>query len=94
MPSGQNGEFSLICCIDDQSAVELHVTRLYTNSCLTTGLIDGPMNNIKEFLFSNTKKVLINGENDSNSYFYRFEFLKISSLASHLRNNIDIVNSK
>ena len=69
VPSGQNGEFSLICCIGNQSVVELHVTRLYTNSCLTTGLIDGPMNNIKKFLFSNTKKVLINGENDSNFYF-------------------------
>ena len=36
---------------------KLHGRRLHTNSCLTTGVIDGPMNNIvKEFLFSNTKK--------------------------------------
>ena len=35
---------------------KLHGRRLYTNSCLTTGVIGGPMNNmVKEFLISNTK---------------------------------------
>ena len=94
VPSGEIGEFRLVCCIVNQSAVELHGRRLYTNSCFTTGVIDGPMNNrVKEFLFANTKKrVLINGENGSNVYFYRFDFLKIHFLTSHLRNHIDIIH--
>ena len=57
MPSGKNGEFRLVCCIVNQSAVELHGRRLYTNSCLTPEVIDGPMNDmVKEFSFSNTRK--------------------------------------
>ena len=89
----ENGEFRLACCIVNQSAVELHGRRLYTNSCFTTGVIDGPMDNrVTEFLFANTKKrVLINGENGSNVHFYRFDFLKLHFLISHLRNHIDIV---
>ena len=92
--SGENGKFRLVCCLVNQSAVELHGRRLYTNSCFTTGVIDGLMNNrVKELLFANTKKsVLINGENGSNIYFYRFDFLKIHFLASHLRNHIDIIH--
>ena len=92
--SGENGEFRLICYIVNQSAVELHGRRLYANSCFTTGVIDGPMNNrVKEFLFVNTKKrVLINGENGSNVYFYRFDFLKIHFRTSRLRNHIDIIH--
>ena len=94
VPSGENGEFKLIYCIVNQSAVELHGRRLYTNSCFTTGVIDGPVNNkIKEFLFPNTKKrVLINGENGGNVHFYPFDFLKIHFLTSHLRNHIDIIH--
>ena len=57
VPYGKNGEFRLVCCIVNQSAVELHARRLYTNSCLITGVIDGPMNDmVKEFSFSNTRK--------------------------------------
>ena len=94
MPSGENGEFRLISCIVNQSAVELHGRRLYANSCFTTGVIDDPMNNrVKEFLFANTKKrVSINGENGSNVYFYRFDFLKIHFRTSRLRNHIDIIH--
>ena len=94
VPSGENAELRLVCCIVNQSAVELHDRRLNTNSCFTTGVIEVPMNNrAKEFLFANTKKrVLINGENCSNVYFYRFDFLKIHFLTSHLGNHIDIIH--
>ena len=45
-----NGEFRLICCIVNQSAVELHDRRLYTNSCFTSSIVEGLMNNrVKEF---------------------------------------------
>ena len=76
MLSGEIGEFRLVCCIFNQSVVELHSRRLYTNSCFTTRVIESPINNrVKQFLFANTKKrVLINGENGSNVYFYRFDF--------------------
>ena len=50
-------------------------------------------NRVKEVLFANTKKrVLINGENGSNVYFYRFDFLKIHFLTSHSRDHIDIIH--
>ena len=50
-------------------------------------------NRVKEFLFANTKKrVSINGENGSNVYFYRFDFLKIHFRTSRLRNHIDIIH--
>ena len=96
VPTNKNGKFRLICCIVNQSAVELHGRQLYTNSCFATGVIDGPMNNrVKVFLFSNTKKrVLINGENGSNFYFYWLDFLKIHFLTSHLRNDIDVTSQK
>ena len=89
------GEFRLICCIVNQSVVELHGRGLYTNSCFTTGIIEGSMNSrVKEYLFNNTKKrVLINGENDSNVYFYRFDFLKIQFLTSNLRQYINLLES-
>ena len=89
-----NDFIRLLCCMVNQSAVKLLGRRLYTNSCFTTGVIDSPMNSrVKEFLFPNTKKmVLINGENGSNVYFYRFDFLKIHFLTSHLRNHTDIIH--
>ena len=87
-----NGEFRLLCCIVNQSVVELRGRRLYTNSCFTTGIVEGDMNSrVKEFLYQNTKKrVLINGENGSNVYFYRFDFLKIHFLTSDLRQYINL----
>ena len=90
-----NDEFRLICCIVNQSAVESHGRRLFTNSCFTTGIIEGLMNDrVKEFLFLNTKKrVLVKGQNGSNVYFYRFDFLKIHFLTSRLRNYIGIVQT-
>ena len=90
-----NGEFRSICCVVNQSATELHGKRLYTNSCFTTGIIEGVFNTrIKEYLFLNTKKrVLINGENGSNVYFYRFDFLQIHLLASDLRRYINLVQA-
>ena len=52
-----NGEFRSICCVVNQSATELHGKRLYTNSCFTTGIIEGVFNTrIKEYLFLNTKQ--------------------------------------
>ena len=89
------GEFRLICCIVNQSVVELHGRRLYTNSCFTTGITEGSVNSrVKEYLFNNTKKrVLINGENGSNVYFYRFDFLKIQFLTSNLRQYINLLES-
>ena len=89
------GEFRLICCIVNQSVVGLHGRRLYTNSCFTTGIIEGSMNSrVKEYRFNNTKKrVLINGENGSNVYFYRFDFLKIQFLTSNLRQYINLLES-
>ena len=93
--SEAEGEFRLICCIVNQSVVELHGRGLYTNSCFTTGIIEGSMNSrVKEYLFNNTKKrVLINGENGSNVYFYRFDFLKIQFLTSNLRQYINLLES-
>ena len=90
-----NGEFRLVCCIVNQSAVELHGRRLYTNSCFTTRIVKGDMNTrVKEFLYQNTKKrVLINGENASNVYIYRFDFLKIHFLTSDLRQYINLLQN-
>ena len=89
------GEFRLICCIVNQSNVETNGRKIYTQACFTTGIIEGSMNNrVKEFLFNNTKKrVLINGENGSNLYFYRFQFLKIHFLSSNLRDYINILQN-
>ena len=89
-----NGEFRLICCIVNQSAVEIEGRKIYTNSCFTTGIIQGSMDErVKDFLYLNTKKrVLVNGENGSNVYFYRFDFLKIHFLTSDLANYINLVN--
>ena len=89
-----NGEFRLICCIVNQSAVEIEGRKICTNSCFTTGIIQGSMDDrVKDFLYLNTKKrVLINGENGSNVYFYRFDFLKIYFLTSDLANYINLLN--
>ena len=94
VPSGEISQFRLVCFIVNQPVLELHGRRLYTNSCFTTGIIEGPLNNrVKKCLFSNTKRrVFINGENGSNVYFYRFDFLNIHILTSHLRNHIDIIH--
>ena len=57
MPSGEISEFRLVCCIVNQSAVELHGRRLYTNSCFTAVVVHGPMNNrVNKLLFANNKK--------------------------------------
>ena len=63
---------------------------------LATGIVEGDMNSrVKEFLYQNTKKrVLINGENGSNVYFYRFYFLKIHFLTSDLRQYINLLQNK
>lgn len=89
------GEFRLICCIVNQSAVELHGRRLYTNACFAIIIIEGSMNSrVKEFLFDNTKKrVLMNGDNGSNKYFHRFDFLKIHFLTSNLRQYVNLLQS-
>ena len=90
-----SGEFGLVCCIVNQSAVASLGRRLFTNSCFTNGIIEGLMNDrIKKFLFLyNKKRVLVNGQNGSNTCFYRFNFLKIHFLTSRLRNYIDIVQT-
>ena len=82
------GEFRLICSIINQSVAQVEGKRLYTNSCFTTGIIQGSMNDrVKDFLYINSKKrVLVNGENGSNVYFSRFDFLKIHCLSSNLDN--------
>ena len=50
-------EFCLVYCIVNQSAIESHGRRLFMNSCFTTGIIEGLMNDrVKEFLFLNPKK--------------------------------------
>ena len=74
-----DGEFRFICCIVNQSTIELHGRRLYTNSFFTSGIAEGLINNrVKERLFQNTiKKVIINGVNGSSVYFCCFDFLKI-----------------
>ena len=76
------GEFCLVCCIVNQSLAQVDGKNLYTNSCFTTGIIQGRFDiRVKEYLLVNTKKrVLINGENGSNVFFHRYEFLKIHSL--------------
>ena len=57
VPSGEISEFRLVCCIVSQPAVELYGRRLYTNSCFTTAVVDGPMNNsVNKLLFANIKK--------------------------------------
>ena len=60
----------------NQSAIELHGRRLYTNSCFSTGIIEGVFNTrIEEHLFLNTqKRVLINGEIGNNVYFMDLTF--------------------
>ena len=67
-----NCEFHLICCIVNQSTVEIEGRKIYTNSCFTTGNIQGAMSDgVKDFLYLNTKKrVLINGENRSSVSLY------------------------
>ena len=89
------GELRLICCMVNQSNVETNGRKIYTQACFTTGIIEGSMNNrVKEFLFNNTKnRVLINGENGSNVYFYRFQFLKIHFLSSNISNYINILQN-
>ena len=89
------GEFKLISCIANQTPVEVNGIILYTNASFTTGVTEGVMNNrIKEFLFENTKKrVLINGENGSNIYFYRFQFLKIHFMTSNLSEYINLLRN-
>ena len=66
-----NGEFRLICCIVNRSAVEIEGRKIYTNSCFIRGIIQGEMSNkVKDFLNLNTtQRVLVNGENGSNVYF-------------------------
>ena len=88
-----SGELRLVCCIVNQSAVESHGRRFFTNSCFTADITENLMNDtVKEFLVLNTKKrVLVNGKKGSNAYFYRLDFLKIHFLTSRLRNYIDIV---
>ena len=90
-----NGEFRLVFCIINQSVVELHGRRLYTNSCFTTRIVEGDMKSrVKEYLFDNTKKrVLINGESGSNRYFYRLDFLKIHFLTSDLRQYTNLLQN-
>ena len=89
------GELRLICYMVNQSNIETNGRKIYTPACFTTGIIEGSMNNrVKEFLFNNTKKrVLINGENGSNVYFYRFQFLKIHFLSSNLSDYINILQN-
>ena len=89
-----NGEFRLIWSIVNQSAVEVEGRKIYSSSCFTTGIIQGTMSDrAKEFLYLNIQKcVLINGENGSNVYFYRFNFLKIHFLTSDLANYINLVD--
>ena len=48
----------------------------------------------KNFYFPTLKRVLINGENGNNVYFYWFDFWKIHFFTSHLRNHIDVINQK
>ena len=88
-------EFRLICCIINQTATETHGRKLYMNDCFTTGITEGSMiTRVKEFLFENTKKrVLINGENESNVYFYRFKFLKIYFMTSNLIKYINLLGN-
>ena len=83
------GEFRLICCIINQTAAEIH------DACFTTGITEGSMNTrVKETLFENTKKrVLINGENGSNVYFCRFEFLKIHFMTSNFSEHIKLLRN-
>lgn len=89
------GKFRLTCCIINQSVTILHARKLCTNFCFSTEIIDGNMSmEFKEFLFDNLKKrVLINCENGSNVYIYRFEFLKIHFLTSNLRQYINLLQN-
>ena len=88
------GEFRLTCCIVNQSATEIEGRLIYTNSCFTTAVTEGTKNEkVKEFLYLGTKKrILINGKNSSNVYFYHFDFMKIHFLTSNLENYIDILS--
>ena len=90
-----NGEFCFICCIVNQSAIEIEGRKTYTNSCFTTGIIQGAISDrVKDFLYLNRKKrVLVNGEDGSRVYFYRFDFLKIQFLTSDLANYINLLNN-
>ena len=89
-----NGEFCLICCIVNQSPLEIEGRKIDTNSCFKTSIIQGAMSDrVKDFLYLNTKeRVLVNGENGSSVYFYRFDFLKILFLTSHLANYINLLS--
>ena len=52
-PPNENDKFRFVCCIVNQSVVELHVRRLYTYSCF----IDGSMNDrLKKFYFPTLRK--------------------------------------
>ena len=84
----RESKFRLICCFVNQSVAQVEGKRLYTNSCFITGIIQGSMNDwVKDFLYITTKKmVLVNGENGSNVYFPRVDFLKIHYLSSNLDN--------
>ena len=90
----REGEFCLICCTVNQTLVQVEGKSLCTNSCFTTGIIQGRLDGkVKDYLFSNTKKrVLINGENGSNVFFYRFEFLKIHFLIYRSLVDIELEN--
>lgn len=77
----------------NQLAVELNERKIYRTACFTTRVTEGSMNTrIKEFLFNNTKKrVLVDGENGSNVYFYRFQFLKVHFMTSNLSDYINLL---
>ena len=87
-------QFTVVAKYVNLSAVEIEGRKIYTNSCFTTCIIQGTMSNrVKDFLYLDTKKrVLINGENGSNIYFYKFDFLKIHFLTSDLANYINLVD--
>ena len=85
------GEFRTIFSIMNQSAAQVEGKRIYSKTYWSSGLIQGKIidERVKEFLYLNTKKgVLINGENGSNVYFYRFEFLKVHFITSFLVNRL------
>ena len=67
----QEGEFRLVFLITNQCMIEIEGRHIFTNAFFTTGIIQGMMNDgVKEFSFLNAKKrVLINGESDSNVCF-------------------------
>ena len=49
---------------------------------------------MKDFLNLNTKwRVLVNGKNGINIYFYRLDFLKVHFLTSNLANHKNLLNN-